>query len=1229
MGSVSAITATSATVTLAAAQTTAPTADKFDVEVTPEGATAATKYAVKTVTPVDGDTTNTKFVLTFEDGKTLDKTQGNLKVNGQAPATKVVTGSEYDYDFKVPEIKNVEIRDDQHIVIHFSEKMDASAAPSTTVFNTYEFTKISDQTKLIGNVGDTADQTGVLAALSADKKSVTLTLGQKMVPATYTLKVKTGAAVKDIQNNANYKVYPGTEVTVTPTADQLTDKTAPAMTKAEYDSSTKQLKLTFDSAVKDSTFAQANVLFGGIALTASDVIIDTTPDDNVLTIQLSDATAAKLNLASGANVELKAVDGQSLADANGNEVSGTMAVSLQTPPTLADATATGTSFDEASRVLTIKFNEPVKLVDASLITLDNQADVAQALSKANDTIVAGTDGTDTIKIQLSKATYDNISDNTGKTIGLVVGAGAVKDLSDTPNKAISKVEVAYAQDTTAPVFATTGAATFNNRTGELVLSFSKPVIETVSTEANVKITDGTVTKSLADLKAGGGSVVVKDNTITVKVGTELANVKGWFDAGSKVIVFTTADGDVIDYAANGLKAIASTDAKAPVVTLKDEIAPQIVTPNAVGTLSSTKFSLKFNEAMDATSANTAANYKVYDQQNDKYIACTAVQLQSDNQTVVLTFAEALTVPNNDNYKIYVNNVKDASLNRIANDSTAAFTLGTADTTAPGVNKAEFTNKDANSIEVTYTKVVNPSDAENIANYVVKDGTTAYALTNAKVTSKVTAGVTVATITFDNVIPTAKSTLTLKVNNVKDLAGNVIKVAGDADTPATAVDDNFVTIAAKTGSIDSVAPTYVATILDMGGTANDKVILTFTKDVDTTSVMNPASYAVSSSTVTGLTVASVEKYDAATKQATLVLNKNVGTANDISFNVVANKIADKAGNYVAATAQTGLAAQDLTAPTLDTVTADAKLADKSDVITLKFNKDVYENTTGTALAPADLSKYFTVKVGNTTLTGSDLDAYFTELGSGSTFTLTTQSGKEIKNGDVITVTLNSGKVLYDASQNPVSSITKTVTATTTETALALGTGHTADGSKITLKLNHAIDPATLKADGSDFVVPGYIIKNAVLANTNQDVVLTLANAIPASTKINVSLADNANICDLVGSKLVISTPVEITSAAAATPAAALTATATQGSVTGSTAITATPTGTNTLVYKVSSTAVTTPNVGDTVSGTSALTSGADITGVDDTTNKYVAVYELDGSNKIVSFKLITLTSAEIK
>lgn len=94
---------------------------------------------------------------------------------------------------------------------------------------------------------------------------------------------------------------------------------------------------------------------------------------------------------------------------------------------------------------------------------------------------------------------------------------------------------------------------------------------------------------------------------------------------------------------------------------------------------------------------------------------------------------------------------------------------------------------------------------------------------------------------------------------------------------------------------------------------------------------------------------------------------------------------------------------------------------------------------------------------------------------------------------------------------------------------------------------------------------------------------------------------------------------------------LTATAAPGSAGGTTMLAATPGAGNHLAVKVSSSSIAIPNVGDSVPTGTGVTnpysSGADVSGVDATFNKYVGIYEAN-DDRIVAFHLITLTSDEI-
>ncbi|WP_409345375.1 InlB B-repeat-containing protein [Paenibacillus sp. MBLB4367] len=75
----------------------------------------------------------------------------------------------------------------------------------------------------------------------------------------------------------------------------------------------------------------------------------------------------------------------------------------------------------------------------------------------------------------------------------------------------------------------------------------------------------------------------------------------------------------------------------------------------------------------------------------------------------------------------------------------------------------------------------------------------------------------------------------------------------------------------------------------------------------------------------------------------------------------------------------------------------------------------------------------------------------------------------------------------------------------------------------------------------------------------------------------------------------------------------------------------PTAGNRLLVKVSNSLIETPNVGDTAptgSGIFDPYSGGNIPGVDAKVNRYIGLYEVDGTNKVVKFTLIVLNPEDV-
>jgi hypothetical protein len=116
-----------------------------------------------------------------------------------------------------------------------------------------------------------------------------------------------------------------------------------------------------------------------------------------------------------------------------------------------------------------------------------------------------------------------------------------------------------------------------------------------------------------------------------------------------------------------------------------------------------------------------------------------------------------------------------------------------------------------------------------------------------------------------------------------------------------------------------------------------------------------------------------------------------------------------------------------------------------------------------------------------------------------------------------------------------------------------------------------------------------------------------------------------------SKVVAVKEIALTASQITAPAITTAPTIAVGTAAGSTNLTLAPnvTGDTFKVVVASTKLATLPVLGGTVPTTGTLyTSATDLTGVDETTNKYVDIYELDSSGKIAAFKEITLSGINI-
>ncbi|MEK4530549.1 Ig-like domain-containing protein [Solibacillus sp. FSL K6-1554] len=209
------VSSSSVEVILAATPTyelTKSDADKFRVNMD------GTILQVTDVAKSQSDDTRYKLTIASASSRyPLSGKQGALSVNN---TKATISNSEFGYDYQAPAIERVEAVDNRHIKVYFSENMDEETVANVGRYNLYKST---------ATTSNLLSGTGAVAVLSADKKSVTLTLGgtNTLVATDYTLKI-TGT-VKDAAGN-NLRL--NTAVDFLATSNQLRDTTRPSLTAA-------------------------------------------------------------------------------------------------------------------------------------------------------------------------------------------------------------------------------------------------------------------------------------------------------------------------------------------------------------------------------------------------------------------------------------------------------------------------------------------------------------------------------------------------------------------------------------------------------------------------------------------------------------------------------------------------------------------------------------------------------------------------------------------------------------------------------------------------------------------------------------------------------------------------------------------------------------------------------------------------------------------------------------
>lgn len=281
----------------------------------------------------------------------------------------------------------------------------------------------------------------------------------------------------------------------------------------------------------------------------------------------------------------------------------------------------------------------------------------------------------------------------------------------------------------------------------------------------------------------------------------------------------------------------------------DTQPPTLVTVRA---LTSTQVEVRFDEAIDQSTAENITNYQLAPQVN-----IAVALLQTDNRTVLLT-----TAPHVDGmtYTLSVQNIQDRATppNALVAPATKSYKFQEADTTPPTLLSAQARN--ANEVEVRFNETVATSAAENISNYNLVPS---LAIISATLQSDAR------TLVLKTATHTDGTTYALSVQNIQDRAL----------PPNTMASSESITY--KFSLADTEAPR----LTEIRALDESKVELRFNEPVARSSAENLANYSIDQ----GVNVTSVALHS----DARGVLLHTSPHVDGVTYQLTVRKLADQA------------------------------------------------------------------------------------------------------------------------------------------------------------------------------------------------------------------------------------------------------------------------------------------------------------------------------------------------
>ena len=538
-----------------------------------------------------------------------------------------------------PVLVSVSAENNKVFTAVFSKKLEATEALKATNYKLYNVAKGTMTEMVATGAASGSKVAATLAFTDETRTSVKFTITQVNAGSAldgfpaggldavsyrlYVSNVKDTAGVANVILAESNQLFTGT---TTP------DSSAPAISSASYDSVLGQLTITFDKtpqAVSATNGAKYSIVSGTTTEVLTNVGGSLQADNLSLLFTLTSAQKANLGvLASGATANI-AVGGVLDLAGNANTAILTKTLTSTNRPAL-----TAAAYDGATNKLTLTFNQVLNVSGSTFVASNKFQMISTEMSSgfylgAEDSVITASNAS-VVEILLSTShatSIESISAHTNAKVKVaadaVVNAGGDKNVAQDDSDSLHpSVPFTITYDTVKPAIA---SITYTESTRKLVFNFNVPVVKNDFVAAGVTFYSDKDNVSLGQTLGALTASEVSDST-TLTFELSATAVGGTIDATDlKAVQQGKLDADTpnsynayVQIAADTFKKSGGGTLKNLAVTAKADATTVVYNDNqgpiinaAITVTNKNTITVVYDEKVNKTDAETAANYKIW------------------------------------------------------------------------------------------------------------------------------------------------------------------------------------------------------------------------------------------------------------------------------------------------------------------------------------------------------------------------------------------------------------------------------------------------------------------------------------------------------------------------------------------------------------------------------------------------------------------------------------------